>query len=64
MNKSKKGGRGVYLKNQIKYNGKAFYSLVLEAYDSGLIGISDFIRFTNLGKKQISQLRKELVGGK
>lgn len=60
---SKKEGGGSYIRNQIKYNGKAFYSLVFNAYESGVISTSDFITFTNLSKKLIPQLRKELIGG-
>lgn len=59
----KKRGGGSYLRNQVKYNGREYYSLVLAAYDSGVIGSSDFTKFTNLGQKHIPRLHDELFEG-
>lgn len=63
LNHKNKGDGGFYLNNQIKYNGKAYYSLILSAYDSGVINTSDFTRFTNLSQKQIPVLQEKLNGG-
>ncbi len=63
LNHKNKGEGGFYLNNQIKYNGKAYYSLILSAYDSGVINTSDFTRFTNLSQKQIPVLQEKLNGG-
>ena len=52
--------RGNYLNNMIKYNGKAYYPIVLEAYDSGIINSLDFSKFTNIGQKQIPKLQEKL----
>lgn len=46
-----KGNGGDHLNNQIKYNGKSYYSLILSAYESGVINTSDFTRFSNLNQK-------------
>ena len=54
--------RGNYLNNMIKYNSKAYYSIVLEAYDSGMINSLDFAKFTNLGQNQIPKLQERLFG--
>lgn len=52
--------RGDYLDNQIRYSGKPFLSLVLEAYESNIIDISDFCNFTNLNQKSIKELESKL----
>ena len=57
------GPRGNYLYNQIKYNGRPFYSLVLDAYDYGIISPIEFSKYTNLGQKQIPKLQELLFGG-
>lgn len=51
---------GNYLNNQIKYNGESFLSLVLEAYESKIISITDFCNFTNLNQKFIGKLESKL----
>ena len=53
---------GNYLDNQIRYNGKPFLSLVLEAYESNIITIGDFYNFTNLNQKSIKELESKLWG--
>ena len=58
LKNTKSGGN--YLNNQIKYNGKSFLSLVLEAYESNIISISDFCNFTNLNQKFIEELESKL----
>lgn len=59
--KSKKN-RGNYLNNQIKYNGRPYYSTLLDAYDSGIISSVEFLRYADLSKKQIPLLC-ECLGG-
>lgn len=59
----KKGGGGNYLNNQIKYNSKPYYSLIVSAYDSGVINISEFTKFTNLSQKHIPEIRAKVSGG-
>lgn len=61
--KKDNGSKGVYLYNMVKYNGRPFYSLVLEAYDYGIISSLDFSKYTNLGQKQIPKLQEILFGG-
>lgn len=56
------GSSGYYLFNQIKYNGRPFYSLVLDAYDYGIISSIEFSKYTNLGQKQIPKLQQILFG--
>ena len=51
---------GNYLDNQIRYNGKPFLSLALEAYESNMISISDFCNFTDLNQKFIKELESKL----
>ena len=53
---------GNYLNNMIKYNSKAYYSIILEAYDKGIINSLDFSKYTNLGQNQISKLQEKLIG--
>lgn len=55
--------KGNYFYNQIKYNGRPFYCLVLDAYDSGVISALEFSKYTNLGQKQIPKLQDILFGG-
>lgn len=57
------GSSGNYLNNMIKYNGRAYYSLVLDAYDLGIINSIEFSKFTNLGKNQIPKLQEAFYGG-
>ena len=52
-----------YLDNMINYNGKAYYSLVLDAYDSGIINSLEVSKFTDLGKNQIPELQEAFCGG-
>ena len=59
-----KGNRGNYYRNMIKYNGKPFYSLVLSAYETGLINGSDFSKFTGLKINQAPIIEEMLYGGK
>ena len=54
---------GNYLYNQIKYNGRPFYTLVLDAYDYGIISPLEFSKYTNLGQNQIPKLQDILFGG-
>lgn len=54
---------GNYLNNMIKYNSKAYYSLVLDAYDLGVINSLEFSKFTELGKNQIPKLQEVFYGG-
>lgn len=54
---------GFYLYNMVKYNGRPFYSLVLDAYDSGIISSLEFSKYTNLGQKQIPKLQDILLEG-
>ena len=54
---------GNYLNNMIKYNGRAYYSLILDAYDLGIINSIEFSKFTNLGKNQILKLQEAFYGG-
>ena len=44
------GSSGNYLNNMIKYNSRAYYSLILDAYDLGIINSLEFSKFTELGK--------------
>ena len=59
-----KGNRGNYYRNMIKYNGKPFYSLVLYAYEIGLINGSDFSNYTGLKINQAPIIEEMLYGGK
>lgn len=61
-NKSK-GNSGNYYRNMIKYNGKPFYSLVLSAYELGIINGSDFSKFTGLKVNQAPIIEDMLYGG-
>ena len=54
---------GNYLNNMIKYNGRAYYSLILDAYDFGIINSLEFSKFTKLGKNQIPKLQEVFYGG-
>ena len=54
---------GNYLNNMIKYNSRAYYSLILDAYDLGIINSIEFSKFTNLGKNQIPKLQEAFYGG-
>ncbi|MBQ2613502.1 MAG: ImmA/IrrE family metallo-endopeptidase [Methanobrevibacter sp.] len=54
---------GNYLNNMIKYNSRAYYSLVLDAYDLGVINSLEFSKFTELGKNQIPKLQEAFYGG-
>lgn len=62
-NKSK-GNRGNYYRNMIKYNGRPFYSLVLSAYELGIINGSDFSKFTGLKVNQAPIIEEILYGGR
>lgn len=62
-NDNSDGPKGNYFYNQIKYNGRPFYCLVLDAYDSGVISALEFSKYTNLGQKQIPKLQDILFGG-
>lgn len=62
-NDNSDGPKGNYFYNQIKYNGRPFYWLVLDAYDSGVISALEFSKYTNLGQKQIPKLQDILFGG-
>lgn len=55
--------RGNYLSNMVKYNSKAYYSIILDAYDLGIINSLEFSKFTNLGKNQIPKLQEAFYGG-
>ena len=57
------GSGGNYLNNMIKYNGKACYSVILDAYEVGIINSLEFSKFTDLGKKQIPKLQESFYGG-
>lgn len=61
-NKSK-GNSGNYYRNMIKYNGRAFYSLVLSAYELGIINGSDFSKFTGLKVNQAPIIEEMIYGG-
>lgn len=56
------GFGGNYLRGKIKYNGKAYYSLILDAYELGVINSLEFSKFTDLGKNQIPKLQKLFYG--
>lgn len=62
-NKSK-GNRGNYYRNMIKYNGRPFYSLVLSAYELGIINGADFSKFTGLKVNQAPIIEEILYGGR
>lgn len=62
-NKSK-DNRGNYYRNKIKYNGRPFYSLVLSAYELGIINGSDFSKFTGLKVNQAPIIEEILYGGR
>lgn len=49
--KSKKVSGGSFINNKIKYDGKPYYTLIVDAYYSGIINISDFTEYTNLNQK-------------
>lgn len=55
--------RGNYLNNRVKYYGRPYYSLILEAYDYGIISSLEFSKYTNLGQNQLPKLQKMLFGG-
>lgn len=57
-----KGSGGNYLNNQIKYNGEPYCTIVLQAYEQGIIHGGDFSRFTNLNRKFIPDLQKRIYG--
>lgn len=61
-NKSKENS-GNYYRNMIKYNGRPFYSLVLSAYELGIINGSDFSKFTGLKVNQAPIIEEMLYGG-
>ena len=58
-----KGNSGNYYRNMIKYNGRPFYSLVLSAYELGIINGSDFSKFTGLKVNQAPKIGEMLYGG-
>lgn len=58
-----KKSRGNYYRNMIKYNGKPYYSIVLEAYDAGLINGSEFSKFTGLKANQAQIIGEMIFGG-
>ena len=58
-----KGNSGNYYLNMIKYNGRPFYSLVLSAYEMGIISGSDFSKFTGLKVNQAQKIGEMLYGG-
>ena len=60
---SSTGSSGNYLNNMIKYNSRAYYSLVLDAYDFRVINSLEFSKFTELGKNQIPKLQEAFYGG-
>ena len=62
-NYSNESGGGNYLYNQIKYNGKPFFTLILDALDYGIISSLEFSKYTNLGQNQIPKLQEILFGG-
>lgn len=55
-----KGNSGNYYRNMIKYNGRPFYSLVLSAYELGIINGSDFSKFTGLKVNQAPKIGEML----
>lgn len=57
-----KGNSGNYYRNMIKYNGRPFYSLVLSAYEIGIINGSDLSKFTGLKIKQVPKLKRCYMG--
>ncbi len=61
--KKSKGKGGNYYRNMIKYNGKPFYSIVLEAYETGLINGSDLSNYTGLKINQVPIIEEMLYGG-
>lgn len=58
------GSHGNYYRNMIKYNGKPFYSTLLNAYDNNLINGSDFTKITGIKIKQIPKIEEIVYGGK
>ena len=57
-----KGNGGNYYRNMIKYNGKTFYSIVLEAYEVGIINACDLSHYTGLKLKQVPMIEDILYG--
>ena len=57
-----KANSGNYLNNQIKYNGRPYYSILVEAYDSGIISSLEFSRYAGLSRKHIPLLCERLFG--
>ena len=57
---SSKGGSPVL--NQIKYNGRAYSSLVLAAYENGLISDVEFSQDMGLRLKHVGELSQRLFG--
>lgn len=58
-----KGNSGNYYRNMIKYNGRPFYSIILSAYESGMINGSDFSKFSGLKINQVPIIEEMLYGG-
>lgn len=58
-----KGNSGNYYRNMIKYNGRPFYSIILSAYESGIISGSDFSKFSGLKINQVPIIEEMLYGG-
>ena len=54
---------GNYLNNMIKYYGRPYYALVLNAWELGVISTSEFMKYSNLNKKSIPKLQEKLFGG-
>jgi Zn-dependent peptidase ImmA (M78 family) len=59
-NKGSKGGSPVL--NQIKYNGKLYSSLVLSAFENGVISNVEFSQIIGLRLKHVDELSEKLFG--
>lgn len=56
----KSGGGGNPVNNQVKYNGKLYSSLLLTAYETGIISSVDFSQEIGLKLKHIDELSERL----
>ena len=53
---------GNYLNNQIKYNGKQYLEVLLNAYDLGVITEFEFSQIANIKQKFIPELETKIFG--
>lgn len=58
----KSGGGGNPVRNQVKYNGKLYSSLLLSAYEAGVLSSVEFSQGIGLRLKHVNELSEQLFG--